>query len=271
MLGHQLFKHLAPRHTVAVTVRQPLESYAGFGLFNAGNTFDGIDVRALDRVTEVMASFRPDAVVNCVGIVKQRPSAKDAIISLEVNALLPHRLAVLCRLAGARLVHLSTDCVFSGRKGNYAESDVSDCEDLYGRSKYLGEVADEGCITLRTSIIGRELSRKSSLLEWALAQKGKVKGFSKAIFSGFTTNELSRVIEKLLLEHPEAQGMYQVSAEPIDKYELMQLIRTHLHPAIEVVPDEALKIDRSLDSTRFRATFGYKPPSWPDMIRELAQ
>jgi dTDP-4-dehydrorhamnose reductase len=269
MLGHRLFEELRTRHDVKVTVRQPLDSYSSYGLFKADNTFDSIDVRSLERLTEVMASFRPEAVVNCVGIIKQRASASDSIPSLEINSLLPHRLAVLCKMMRARLVHLSTDCVFSGKTGNYSEDAPSDAYDLYGRSKYLGEVGDEGCITLRTSIIGHELSRKGSLLEWALAQSGRVKGFRKAIFSGFTTLEMSRIIEKMLVEHPTASGIYQVSAEPINKYDLMLLFRTYLHPSIEVYPYDDFVIDRSLDSTRFRKTFGYTPPSWEQMISEL--
>jgi len=271
MLGHQILKQLSPRHEVAVTLRQDRTNYDKFGLFSEANAFFGIDVRNIDRVSEVLAQFQADAVVNCIGIIKQRPSAKQSILSIEVNALLPHRLAVLCRLAGARLVHMSTDCVFSGAKGNYLESDVSDAEDLYGRSKYLGEVDDVGCITLRTSIMGHELSRKSSLLEWALAQEGTVKGYQKAIFSGFTTIEMARIIERVLLNHPEARGMYQVSSDPIDKHALLLLIKQHLHPTIDVVADTAVHIDRSLDSSRFRADFSYSPPPWPSMIAELAQ
>lgn len=270
MLGHQLLKQLSPRHHVLVTLRQDKYSYDSYGMFTEDNAFFGIDVRSIDRVSEVMAQFQPDAVINCVGIIKQRPSAKQSILSLEINALLPHRLAVLCRLAGARLVHLSTDCVFSGRKGNYLESDVSDAEDLYGRSKFLGEVDEEGCITLRTSIIGHELSRKSSLLEWALAQRGTVKGFQKAIFSGFTTIEMARIIEMVLMNRTEAHGVFHVSSDPIDKHALLMLIRQHLHPSIEVVADTEVWIDRSLDSTRFREYFGYRPPSWPEMIAELS-
>lgn len=271
MLGHQILKQLSPRHQVAVTLRQDKSSYDSYGLFSEDNSFFGIDVRSIDRVSEVMAQFQPDAVINCVGIIKQRPSAKQSILSLEINALLPHRLAVLCRVAGARLVHMSTDCVFSGSKGNYLDSDISDAEDLYGRSKFLGEVDDDGCITLRTSIIGHELSRKSSLLEWVLAQQGTVKGFQNAIFSGFTTIEMARIIEMVLQTRTEARGMFQVSSEPIDKHSLLLLIKQHLHSEIEVVPDTTVKIDRSLDSTPFRDYFGYTPPSWPEMIAELAE
>lgn len=269
MLGHQLLKHLQPRHEVKVTLRQDLGAYSSFGLFCRENAYDAIDIRSLERLVEVMADFRPDAVINAVGIVKQRSDAKESIPSLEINALLPHRLAVLCKGIGARLIHLSTDCVFSGKKGNYLESDPSDAEDLYGKTKYLGEVHDNNCLTLRTSIIGQELSRHKSLLEWFLAQTGPVKGFTNAIYTGFTTLEMSRIVEKILLEFTDAAGVYQVSSDPINKYELLFLFREKLGHDIEIIADDTFRCDRSLDSTRFRSDFNYTPPSWPAMIEEL--
>ncbi|MHB8058193.1 MAG: dTDP-4-dehydrorhamnose reductase family protein [Desulfuromonadaceae bacterium] len=269
MLGHQLLKYLQPRHQVKVTLRQDFGTYATYGLFSNKNTYDAIDIRSLERLVEVMADFRPEAVINAVGIVKQRPDAKESIPSLEINALLPHRLALLCKGIGARLIHLSTDCVFSGKKGEYMENDPSDAEDLYGKTKYLGEVHEANSLTLRTSIIGRELSRHTSLLDWFLSQTGTVMGFTKAIYTGFTTQEMSRIIEKMLLEYPKASGVYQVSSDPINKYELLLLIREKLGLSIEIVPDDVFCCDRSLDSTRFRTDFNYTPPSWPVMIEEL--
>lgn len=269
MLGHQLFTYLQPHHEVRCTVRQDLVAYEEFGLFSAQQVYTGIDVRSLERLTEVFADFRPEAVVNCVGIVKQRPIAEESIPSLEINALLPHRLAVLCKGIGARLIHLSTDCVFSGKKGNYQENDPPDAEDLYGKTKFLGEVHDSHCLTLRTSIIGRELSRKKSLLEWFLAQKGIVKGFKNAIYTGFTTLEMSRIIETVLVKYPEASGVYHVSSDPINKHDLLFLFREKLGHSIEIKPDETFCCDRSLDSTRFRKEFNYTPPTWETMVGEL--
>lgn len=273
MLGHRLFLHLRGRHDVRVTLRQDAAAYATYDLFPAERSYFGVDVRSSDRLTEVMADFRPGAVVNAVGIVKQRASAREAIPSLEINALLPHRLAVLCAAAGARLVHVSTDCVFTGSRGAYCESDSPDAVDLYGRTKFLGEVTEEPhCITLRTSIIGAELSRRSSLVEWFLAQRGTtVRGFTNAIFSGFTTAELSRIIEMLLLHHPEAHGLYHVSADPIDKHTLLTMIRDRMGLDVRIEPDDSFHCDRSLDSTRFRGVFGYSPPSWESMIQELSK
>ncbi len=268
MLGHELFRELRERHDIRVTLRQALAAYGN--IFSESSAFAGVDVRGSDRILEVIAQFRPAAVVNCIGIVKQRPESEEAIVSIEVNALLPHRLAIACRAAGARLVQLSTDCVFSGAKGGYREEDRPDPPDVYGRSKLLGEVTGEGALTLRTSMIGLGLYRKTSLVDWFLAQKGKVQGYRNAIFSGLTTRELSRVIRMLLEKHLQASGLYHLSAAPINKYELLVKLRERLGKSIEIVPADEPRIDRSLDSTRFRQGFSYKPPEWDAMLDELA-
>jgi len=271
MLGHQLFKSLRSRHDARVTLRQRLSSYKEFTLFSAENVYEGVEMGTVDGLIEVLGEFRPEAVVNAVGIVKQRSTAKESVPSLEINSLFSHRLAGLCKAAGVRMVHMSTDCVFSGRKGRYQEDDLSDAEDLYGRTKYLGEVYDSHCITLRTSIIGKELSRKQGLLEWFLSQTGSVQGFKNAIFSGFTTLELSRIIEKILTDDPENGGLYHVSSDPISKFDLLTLIKRKIGLRITIIPTEEPRLDRSLDSTRFRREFHYTPPTWEEMIEELSR
>jgi dTDP-4-dehydrorhamnose reductase len=271
MLGHQLFKQLKNNHDVRVTLRQDLTAYKRFMLFSTENTYTGIDVRSYGKLAEVLADFHPDAVVNAVGIVKQLPEASESIPSIEINALFPHRLALLCRDINARMIHLSTDCVFSGKKGNYKESDTSDPDDLYGRTKFLGEVTGKNCLTLRTSMIGQELSRKKNLLEWFLAQNKSVHGYNKFIFSGFTTIELSRIIENMISNYPDASGIYHVSSNPISKFDLLSLIKDYLKLSIEIIPDESFTCDRSLDSSKFRQEFNYRPPSWEEMIDELCK
>jgi dTDP-4-dehydrorhamnose reductase len=271
MLGHQLFQHLGRRHDARVTVRQPLSAYAPHPLFQSHNVYPEIDVRTDTSLRKVLEDFRPDAVVNAVGIVKQQSISTDSIANIEINALLPHRLAVACADIGAKLVHFSTDCVFSGKTGNYNEHDRSDADDLYGRCKFLGEVAHRHCITLRTSIIGRELARKKSLLEWFLMQRGTVHGYRQAIYSGFTTYEIARIVETILTEHPHASGIYHVSSAPISKYDLLCLIKEKLKLSVDIVPDDEIRCNRSLDSTRFRTEFGYTPPAWETMIDELAR
>ena len=272
MLGHQLFRHLKQRHDVRVTLRLGPEAYEAYRLFEHGSAHHGVDVRQTDGLLQVLADFRPEAVVNAVGIVKQRTEAKEVIPSLEVNALLPHRLALMCRAVGARLVHLSTDCVFSGRKGAYRETDVPDAEDLYGRTKLLGEVSEPHCVTLRTSMIGPELSRKTSLLEWFLAQRGQtVKGFTKAIFSGFPTTELARIVERVLVEVPALHGLYHAAAGPISKYDLLTLIRDRLKLPVTIERDSTFECDRSLDGSRFQRDTGYVAPVWGTMIDDMAR
>ena len=261
MLGHELYRELRDQHETRVTIRSQSSE---------AHVFAGVEVRGSSRIEEVIAQFRPAAVVNCIGIVKQRPESEEAIASIEVNALLPHRLAIACRAAGARLVQLSTDCVFSGEKGRYREEDRPDPVDVYGRSKLLGETTGEGALTLRTSMIGLGLNRKTSLVDWFLAQKGSVRGYRKAIFSGLTTRELSRVIRMILEKHPQASGLYHLSAAPIDKYTLLVKLRERLGTSSEIVPVDEPRIDRSLDSTRFRRVFSYQPPEWDAMLDELA-
>lgn len=270
MLGHRLLMDLARTHDVRVTLRQERNAYREFGLFTESNSYTGIDVRVTDRLVSVFADFHPEAVINAVGVVKQRRDGLDPIPNLEINALLPHRLAALCTAIGAHLIHISTDCVFSGRTGGYTENDEPDPIDVYGHSKLLGEVIAPGCITLRTSIIGPELWRKTSLLEWFLAQKGRATGYKNAIFSGMTTIEMSRIMERLITSFPKSAGIYHVSSEPISKFDLLTLIRDKFGLAIELAADEKFRCNRSLDSTRFRQDFDYTPPNWETMIDELA-
>ncbi|MCT7950028.1 SDR family oxidoreductase [Ancylothrix sp. C2] len=274
MLGHQLWKHFSrqpDRFDTRVTLRRDFQDYQNYQLFDPKCSYTGLDVRNFERIVEVFADFQPNTVINAVGIVKQRPTAKDSIISIEINALLPHRLALLCQAAGARLIHPSTDCVFSGKKGNYTEQDAPDPIDLYGRSKLMGEVNQPQALTLRTSIVGLELERKTGLMEWFLNAPSPVKGFQNAMYNGLTTIEVSRLIERLITEFPQLHGLYQVASEPISKYDLLCLLKEKFGLATEIIPDTALKIDRTLDSSRFRKVTSYISPSWSSMIEVMAE
>jgi dTDP-4-dehydrorhamnose reductase len=223
----------------------------------------------LERLEPLFAEVSPDVVVNCVGVVKQRQEAEDPLTAIPINALLPHRLARLCRASGARLIHVSTDCVFSGSKGFYREDDAPDPRDLYGRSKLLGEVDADNVITLRTSIIGHELGPPRGLLGWFLSQRGRVKGYRRAVFSGLPTVELARVMRDFVIPRPEIKGVYHVSAEPINKYDLLALIASTYGFACEIVPDDEVVVDRSLDSAKFRRATGYVAPTWPQLIEAM--
>ncbi len=230
----------------------------------------GVDVQDQDALTAVMAKVRPDVVINCVGLIKQLADANDPLTALPINAMLPHRLARLCELVGARLIHVSTDCVFSGRKGMYLESDPSDAEDLYGKSKYIGELHDLAhAITMRTSIIGHELDSRYALVDWFLSQQGGVRGFTRAIFSGLPTVELARVMKDFVIPHPQLNGLYHVAAAPIDKHKLLGLVAAQYGKQIDIRPDDAPVIDRSLDGSRFRQATGYVAPDWPELVRRM--
>ncbi len=271
MLGNAVFKVLSSSSALSVigTVRNA-KAIDSFDSEVKGNLISGVDVLDQDSLVDVFERSKPDVVINCIGLIKQLSSAKDPLSVLPINAMLPHRLAKLCALVGSRLVHISTDCVFSGRKGMYKENDVSDAEDLYGKSKYIGEIVDQPhVITLRTSIIGHELNSQSSLIDWFLSQSGSVKGFSKAVFSGLPTVELARVILDFVIPQPALQGLYHVSAQPIDKLTLLSHVAKIYQKEISIVPDEQLQIDRSLDSSRFRTATGYAPPQWPDLIEAM--
>ena len=231
----------------------------------------GVDVENSDSLMRLFAQARPDVVINCIGLVKQLAEADDPLAAIPINALLPHRLARLCDVAGARLIHMSTDCVFAGTQGMYREQDASDAQDLYGRSKYLGEVDYPHAVTLRTSCIGHELSSAHGLAGWFLAQQGPIKGFTRAIFSGLPTVELACVMRDFVLPNPELRGLYHVSAEPINKFELLTLMAQAYGKTIDITPDDKLAIDRSLDSSRFREITGYQPPAWPELVRRMRE
>jgi dTDP-4-dehydrorhamnose reductase len=287
MLGHKLWQLYAPRtdthtdtyteeHTntraenraeTYVTLRSPLP----IKLFDPQRTIYGVSAQDMDSVARALAQVQPDVVINCIGVVKQQQAAKDPITSIQINSLFPHRLALLCKASGTRLVHFSTDCVFSGRKGGYVETDVSDAEDLYGRSKYLGEVDEPGCLTLRTSIIGFELDRQQGLLEWYLSQRNKpVKGYRRAIFSGFTTSALAEIVWNVITRHPHLSGVWHVASEPIDKYTLLTMIKDRFAINGQIIHDDVVQIDRSLNAEKFNTATGFVPPSWDHMIRQLA-
>ena len=270
MLGHKLWQELRGRMETYVTVRQSARSYRPLALFDDARVVEAVDVRAPDDLHRAFATSRPDVVFNAVGIVKQLEQAHDPVASLEINSLLPHRLAALCAAVGARLIHVSTDCVFSGRRGNYSESDDADPVDLYGRTKLLGEGAGPNAVTIRTSMIGREIRTSNGLVEWFLARRGQsVRGYTRAIYSGFTTLELARLLADIAERFPDLRGVWQASSEPISKYELLGLVNDAFGLGTTIEPDTNFVCDRSLDSSRFRSHTGYRPPSWPALVAAM--
>jgi dTDP-4-dehydrorhamnose reductase len=274
MLGHKVFQTLQRRFPdVWCTIRAGRDQapWQNIPLFQSDRVRDGIDASRVDQLDALLRDLRPTVVVNCVGAIKQRAEAREAIPSITLNALLPHRLAAFVKTWGGRVIHFSTDCVFSGNKGNYTESDAPDADDLYGKTKHLGELTDDHTVTLRTSFIGRELQHFQSLLEWLLAQNHRpVRGYRRVWWSGVTSNHLAEVVADVIERHPRLHGLYHLSSGRISKYDLLIKLRDGLRLDIEVEPEEGVECDRSLDGRRFEAATAYRCPPWDALIRQLA-
>jgi dTDP-4-dehydrorhamnose reductase len=269
MLGHKVLQVLSPRFETYGTVRSATGALTQVAPDAAG-VIEGVSATDLESIERAVSQVRPEAIVNCIGIVKQRDEAKDPIPSILVNSLFPHQLAELSRSSGARTIHISTDCVFSGRVGHYTEDDPPDPVDLYGRSKLLGESEAPQMLTIRTSIIGRELDGARGLLEWFLDQSGgSVRGFRKAVFSGWSTTALARALGDVIEKQPSLAGLWHVAAAPITKFDLLGLVRDAFALDVTLEPDDDFECDRSLDGSRFRTTTGITAPDWPEMIEEL--
>ena len=264
MLGHKLFLMLTKRFELFATCRSFHKKWSH--ILPKERLFADVHADNFNSVIRAVESVAPDVVINCIGIVKQLNAAKNPIIAITINALFPHRLALICKNAGARFIHFSTDCVFNGVKGNYTEDDPSDANDLYGRTKFLGELSLPHCVTLRISIIGHELNGRLGLIDWFLSQEGKVRGFTQAIYTGFPTVEMARIIAEYVIPNEDLSGLYQVSSSPISKYELLRLVANQYNKRIEIEPYAEFSCDRSLDSIRFRAATGYRPPSWEELV-----
>ncbi len=273
MLGHGMFHTFAQdaRFHVTGTIRSNADQRF-FTRTAHTEILSGIDVEHQDNLTRIIAQTRPDIIINCIGLVKQLAEANDPLLAVPINTMLPHRLALLADAARARLIHISTDCVFAGTTGLYSEDDFADADDLYGRSKYLGELHDAPhAITLRTSIIGHELHGNRSLINWFLSQHGSTRGYRRAIFSGLPTIELARVVRDYVIPRPELYGLYHVAAAPINKFDLLHEVARVYHKDIDIIPFDDVAIDRSLNASRFNQATGYAPAAWPELISAMHQ
>lgn len=270
MLGHTLWKYFSQRFPDTYTTirRRPNNCEIGV-LFNSSRVIDSVDATDFFELTGVMKCVKPDFIFNCIGVTKRRGAACETIHVITLNALFPHKLVKWGEDNSAKVINFSTDCVFDGAHGNYTEESHANAADLYGKTKALGEIQGKNALTLRSSFIGAELGAGTELLEWFLSQTGTVQGFKNAIYSGFTTLELSRIIENIVVHHPDANGIYNISSDAISKFDLLMLIKKKMHLKVDVIPDEIFRCNRSLDSTKFRKEFNYTPPTWEAMIDEL--
>jgi len=270
MLGNAMMRVLSEREDWEVfgTIRSA-DARKFFAPKIAERLLVGCNVENDDSLIKVFAQIRPDVAVNCISLTKELISAGDPLVMIPIYSMLPHRLAGLCNMSRARLVHISTDGVFSGAKGGYTEDDAADARDLYGMTKYLGEVKYPHTITIRTSIIGHELQRNSGLIDWFLSQLDSCKGYTRVIYSGLPTVALARLIRDVVIPRPELFGVYHIAARPITKYSLLELVAKTYGKVIDIVEDDSLISDRSLDPGRFEAATGYVMPDWPELIRAM--
>ena len=267
MLGHKVFQVLENRFDVYATFRR----FDGLPIYkDHSRVIDGVDATEFSSAVRAFAQVKPDVAINCIGIIKQLHAPASNII--HINSLFPHQLADLCEATGTRLFHISTDCVFSGDKGGYTEADIPDAKDLYGRTKLLGEIdLRPGCLTLRTSVVGRDFTKAVGLLEWFLSKRtGRVTGYRNVIYSGFTTQALAQIIGDLIEHHPTLAGLYQIASEPISKYDLLTKIRDAMQLSIELVALDTPVSNRSLDATCFIEATHYRIPTWNEMVADLA-
>lgn len=267
MLGYSIFKNLSDysQFDVIGTVRS-IEGKEGFFSDCLDQIIKNIDVGDISVVGDLISKNKPDVVINCIGLIKQYSISKQHVDAVRINSLLPHQLASICDKYSCKLIHFSTDCVFDGKKGGYSEQDTPDACDLYGKSKCLGEIDYAPHLTLRTSIIGHELSSSVSLVDWFLSQDARVKGFSKAIFSGLPTCEIAKLLAEKIIPNNKLSGLYHLSVNPIDKYSLLKLVAKIYSKDIEIEESQELIIDRSLNSSILRNKINYKAPSWEKLV-----
>ncbi len=271
MLGHKLVQQLSERFEVWGTIRGTFDTVERYGLFDRDRALENVSALDVASIESAIEAAKPDVVVNAVGVIKQLPSAKNVINTLEINSIFPHRLAEYGAKYGFRMITISTDCVFDGTKGNYTEADAPNATDLYGKSKALGEVIGDNCLTIRTSIIGRELGTAHSLIDWFLTNRGKtVTGYAKAIYSGFPTIVFADIIASLITDHKELSGLYHVASDPINKFDLLTLVNKYYDASIFIERTEEFRIDRSLNGTKFENATGFRPLPWEEMIRTMA-
>jgi len=271
MLGYTLYRYLGNREEFEVfgTCRNSNFGKRNLSQNEKDNIISDVTAENLDSIIRAVAKSKPTIIINCIGLIKQLASAKNPLLAISINALLPHRIVALCKAVNIRLIHFSTDCVFSGSKGNYNEDDTPDAVDLYGRTKLLGEIIGPNVLTIRTSIIGHELSSAISLIDWFLSQTGPVHGYATAIYSGFPTIEMARILADFIIPNNSLNGLYHVASEPISKLDLLRLVAKHYGKIIDIIPDYNVTIDRSLDSTRFSTTTGYTAPGWDQLVASM--
>jgi len=252
-----------PNLEVFGSVRSKLDKSVKFSQRLIGS----IDVLDSERLDQLFAENKPQVVINCTSLSKSMINDADPLKFIELYSMLPHRLARLCNRYSARLIHISSDGVFSGKKGNYREIDKADADDLYGRSKFLGEVTNPNCITIRTSIIGHDNSLQNGLISWYLSNKYSCKGYTKAIFSGLPVCVLAQILVDFVIFNLKLEGVYHIGSNPISKFDLLKLVAEIYDSHVSVKPDHSVIMNRSLNTEKFQREANYSPPNWDTLVR----
>lgn len=273
MLGHKMWQSLAVHFKdIYVTIRKARNYYEKIGIFKNNQVIDNLDLADFKKLSNVLDELHPDVIVNCAGVTIRSKEGKNIIASININALLPHYLLAWCKKKGARVIHFSTVCVFDGATGGYREESLPNAQDLYGRTKILGDLFDEQAITLRSSFIGREIEGKAELLEWFLSQRSQqVKGYRQAIFTGVTTQVMADLTRDLIQKHPKLSGLFHIGSEKLSKYELLLLMKEAFRTNIDIVPDHKFICKRDLIDTKFKEATGFQSPTWKDMMANIAK
>lgn len=273
MLGHMLFWYLNSKYAGKIQAYATVRSEGSGKLFPQGLRpllLPGVDASRPDSLKEAAALVKPDLVVNAIGLIRQLPEGKQPYPCIELNARLPHLINKIAADCGARMVHYSTDCVFDGKKGSpYTDDEWATAKDVYGLTKFLGEMLEGNALTIRTSIIGHELRNGLSLVEWFMAQTGAIKGYTRAIYTGLTTCEQARILAEYVIPNSNLKGLYQVSSNPISKHDLLGMIARQYGKEIEITPDDSVNEDKRLDSGRFTQAAGYKVPTWETLVADM--
>jgi len=273
MLGHMLVRVLSKTHSVFGTISNPYDQNDYIDrLLPRSQCIDQVDVTDVSRVVSVIRKGQPDVVLNCVGLIKHKMDERRILDAILVNSVFPHQLAEMCTEFGIRLIHFSTDCVFAGTPGMKRMTDIPDAVDVYGSTKRLGEVDYGTSLTLRTSIVGRQIVGAESLIEWAFSRRGQtIDGYRNAIYTGLTTRALSDVVAQVIDECPDLAGLYQVASSPISKFELLSELNVRLHLGMTINRNTTFECDRTLDGSEFSKVTGIQVPSWESMLSELCE
>jgi len=267
LIGSTLYKFLRKKNDLVV-----FGTARNINMGSDTSLIGNVDFLNIDNSFNFISEIAPSIVINCVGITKHSMHYNKIGDVSFLNSMLPHFLSDLSNIFNFKLIHISSDCVFDGQRGNYSELDLPDSKDLYGKSKFLGELDGRSRnITIRTSTIGHENLTKYGLLEWFLNQHGSCNGFSKAFFSGLTTIELANILYKYFIFDDSVSGLYNLAGPKINKFDLLKIIARVYKKDIEIKEDQTFCIDRSLNASKFNNKFGYPVKEWDLMVREMKE